>query len=50
MAEIKGVCNNPRGYYFDTPIYDLDLEREECGMRSCRYCPHFLSKQELEGV
>ena len=37
---VKGVCNNPNSYYFDTEV-DEDFEPEECGMRKCGTCIHF---------
>ncbi|WP_290597484.1 MULTISPECIES: hypothetical protein [unclassified Archaeoglobus] len=44
-----GVCNNPRSYYFDTQVDD-DFQPEECGFRTCKYCPHFIRASELDDM
>lgn len=44
---MRGVCNNPKSYYFDTEV-DEDFEPEECGMRKCGTCIHFIRKDDLD--
>lgn len=48
--KVLGYCNNPNNYFFGEPIdeYLYDTEKEECGMRKCKYCPYFVSIEELE--
>lgn len=46
---VRGYCNNPNNYFFGTAIDDFlyDKEKEECGMRKCRGCIHFVGVDEL---
>ncbi|WP_290597074.1 MULTISPECIES: hypothetical protein [unclassified Archaeoglobus] len=46
---MKGACNNPKSYYFDTEV-DEEFEPEECGLRKCKYCPHFIRADELDDL
>jgi len=43
---VKGVCNNPNSYYFGTAV-ESDFEAEECGMKKCGNCIHFISEENL---
>jgi len=48
--KILGYCDNPNNYFFGSEIDELlfDSEKEECGMRTCRGCPHFVSIYDSE--
>lgn len=44
---MKGVCDNPNSYYYQTSV-DEDFEPEECSYRRCSTCPHFISEESLK--
>ena len=44
-----GYCDNPKSYYFATEVEE-DFEPEECGLRKCKHCPHFISKDQLDDI
>ena len=48
--KIVGYCDHPNNYFSGSEIteYVYEAEKEECGMRSCKGCIHFVSIQELQ--